>query len=139
MEPNEQAMALADRIRQARETKGWSKRELARLTGFTHSFISKLEAGQIAGTAPGNLITLARVLEITPEDLYALAGYDVPDRLPTFGPYLRARYGEKLPEDAMKALSDMFDVLSSQYQPNDDEASDEVEDSPANGRGGSLR
>ena len=71
MEPNEQAMALADRIRQARETKGWSKRELARLTGFTHSFISKLEAGQIAGTAPGNLITLARVLEITPEDIYA--------------------------------------------------------------------
>ena len=55
------------------------------------------------------------------------------------GPYLRARYGEQLPEDAMKALSDMFDVLSSQYQPNDDEASDEVEDSPANGRGGSLR
>lgn len=43
-------------IRQAREKKGWTQKQLADAIGVTPSFITKLEAGQ---TLPGNDLCLA--------------------------------------------------------------------------------
>ena len=41
------------------------------------------------------------------EDLYALAGYDRPQRLPSIGPYLRAKY-DALPDDVLADVEDYF-------------------------------
>ena len=38
---------LGQRIKQARERKGWSQRELARQAGVRHAIISELETGVV--------------------------------------------------------------------------------------------
>jgi transcriptional regulator with XRE-family HTH domain len=49
-------MKLLTIIRQAREKRGWTQKQLADAIGVTPSFITKLEAGQ---TLPGNDLCLA--------------------------------------------------------------------------------
>jgi len=49
-------MKQLDMIRQSRERKGWTQKQLADAIGVTPSFITKLEAGQ---TLPGNDLCMA--------------------------------------------------------------------------------
>ena len=133
MEPQTRGQRLGEAVRHARQARGLSIRKLADRAGVTHSFIAKLEGGRFQTISPDNLTALARALEIAPEDLFSLSGYAVPERLPTFGPYLRARYGE-LPDQAIDQLNEYFELLRGKYTgvtPADDEA-----DEPAAGRGG---
>lgn len=59
-------------------------------------------------------MSLARALDLAPEDLFTLAGFRLPDALPSFGPYLRARYGVELPPGARAALTEVFETLKKQ-------------------------
>ena len=133
MEPHARGQRLGEAVRRAREERGLSIRKLADRAGVTHSFIAKLEVGRFQTVSPDNLTALARALEIAPEDLFTLSGYTVPERLPTFGPYLRTRYGE-LPEQAIDQLNEYFELLRGKYT-GVSEADDEL-DEPAAGRGG---
>lgn len=118
---------LGELVRKTRESAGLSARKLEELSGLDHSFISKLEKSTYRNLSPDTLTTLSDSLGLPAADLFALAGYPVPDSLPSFGPYLRARYGEELPEGAQAALTELFDTLSQHYV-----GSDEVDDeSPA--------
>ena len=132
MEPHARGQRLGEAVRRAREERGLSIRKLADRTGVTHSFIAKLEAGRFQTVSPDNLTALARALEIAPEDLFTLSGYTVPERLPTFGPYLRTRYGE-LPEQAIDQLNEYFELLRGKYT-GVIEADDESDETA--GRGG---
>ncbi len=58
-------------------------------------------------------MAIARALEVDFEDLYSLAGYESPERLPTFRPYLRAKY--ELPPEAVADLERYFELLRSYY------------------------
>lgn len=54
---------IAARIRQARETKGWSQHQLAKKVGMSQEAISKIEVGQVR--QPRQLHRLAKTLEIS--------------------------------------------------------------------------
>ena len=56
---------LGERLKQARERKGWSQRELARQAGVRHAIISELETGKKTDTVSGILKRLARVLGVS--------------------------------------------------------------------------
>ena len=56
---------LGQRIRQARERKGWSQRALARQAGVRHAIISELETGKKTDTIGVILKRLARALGVS--------------------------------------------------------------------------
>jgi transcriptional regulator with XRE-family HTH domain len=56
---------LGQRIKQARERKGWSQRELARQAGVRHAIISELETGKKMDTIGVILKRLARALGVS--------------------------------------------------------------------------
>ena len=111
METRTDMPKLIATLRKAREEQGLSSRKLAELTGLHHSFLSKLEAGAYETVSPETLMTLAETLNLASADLFSLAGYRLPTSLPSFGPYLRTRYGEELSEADRSALTHLFDAL----------------------------
>jgi transcriptional regulator with XRE-family HTH domain len=119
MEPQKDMPALGETLRTARVAKGLSVRKLAEASGLTHSFISKLETATYDSVSPDTLMALARALDLAPEDLFTLAGFRLPEALPSFGPYLRARYGEELPPGARAALTEVFETLKKQHLGSD--------------------
>src|SRR5487761_1170644 len=99
METRERGAKLGRVIREARESKGLSTRKLAEAIGTTHSYIHKVEAGWFQTISPENIQALARELDLDPQDLFALAGYRVPEGLPTLVPYMRTKYDEDEEDD----------------------------------------
>ena len=77
------------------------------------SYWSKLEAGQYEAPSPKHLKVIAKTLGVHIGDLYGLAGYDIPERLPTFKPYLRAKY--QLPPEAVADLERYFELLRNHF------------------------
>lgn len=100
-------------LREAREAKGLSQRQLAKLVGFSFSSISRMEKGEFGSPDPAKLQRIAATLDVDLEDIYALAGYVVPKGLPDFAPYLRAKF--ELPETAVKELDKYFRTLQERY------------------------
>jgi transcriptional regulator with XRE-family HTH domain len=126
METRKDMPKLIELLKQAREQKGLSNRKLAEMTGLHHSFLSKLEAGSYDSVSAETLMTLAEALEVQPADLFSLAGYRLPESLPSFGPYLRTRYGEELSDEDRSALTHLFEALTSSHTDSDNRANDRV-------------
>jgi transcriptional regulator with XRE-family HTH domain len=82
-------------------------------SGLHLSYWSKLEAGQYESPSPKHLQAIAKVLGVNFEDLYNLAGYEAPERLPSFTPYLRTKY--QLPPEAVADLERYFELLRSHF------------------------
>ncbi len=99
----EQAKRLGGHLRSAREDKGYSLLRLAELTGIHDVTLGRLEAGAFAAPSADKLARIADALELPLADVYALADYAIPTDLPSFTPYLRAKYGD-LPDDAVAQL-----------------------------------
>jgi transcriptional regulator with XRE-family HTH domain len=110
--------SLGRLIRRARLAKGLSLRAAAEQIGYAVSYLSRIEAGQYKSPRPRRLQGIARVLDIPIEDLYAVAHYDMPTRLPSLAPYLRVKYGE-LPEEALDRLEEYFEMLKERYGAED--------------------
>ena len=104
---------LGKAIREAREAKGISQRELGKKSGVNYSSISRMERGEFASPDPVALQKLARVLEVDVEDFYALAGYFMPEGLPELAPYMRAKYD--MPGEAAEELERYFARLQRRY------------------------
>lgn len=100
-------------IRTRRQALHLSLAQAAVVSELDPSYWNKLENGHYQNPAPQHLRTIARVLSVPAEDLYGLAGYDIPERLPSFQPYLRAKYD--LPPDAIADLERYFELLRSYY------------------------
>lgn len=113
MPPSNRAKQLGRLIKQHRQAKGLTLRAAADQMGYDHSYLSRLERGDFDAPRPQQLKAIARVLAIPIEDLYALAGYSVPDRLPGLAPYLRAKYD--LPEEMVERLDEYFQMLKERY------------------------
>lgn len=105
---------LGDTLRQARESKSLSIRNVADSTGIGRSTLLDLEQGKVASPNPTSLARLASLLETELSDLYALAGYTPPNGLPAFSPYLRNKYGD-LPAAAQAELARSFEHISEKY------------------------
>jgi len=105
--------SLGEYIKTPRLSRDLSLQDAAKISGLHFSYWSKLEAGQYEAPAPKHLQAIARTLEVNFEDLYGLAGYESPQRLPSFKPYLRAKY--ELPPEAVADLERYFELLRAYY------------------------
>jgi HTH-type transcriptional regulator, competence development regulator len=74
------AQGFGSKIRQARKSKGYSQRDLAKLVGLDFTYLSKLENDR-ADYAPKEEVirNLAEHLDLDPEELVFLAGR-IPER-----------------------------------------------------------
>ena len=104
---------LGQVVRARRQSLGMSLADAAAASSLHHSYWSYLENGKYQTPAPGHLQTIAGVLDLPIEDLYNLAGYGVPSSLPSFTPYLRAKYD--LPPEAIGDLERYFEMLRNHY------------------------
>jgi transcriptional regulator with XRE-family HTH domain len=104
---------LGTYIRARRLSRELTLADAAARSGLHVSYWSKLETGHYKSPSPQNLQTIARVIDVRYEDLYGLAGYDTPERLPSFAPYLRTKY--ELPPEAVAELERYFDLLRNFY------------------------
>jgi transcriptional regulator with XRE-family HTH domain len=104
---------LEDVLRTAREASRLSIRRLAERAGIHHAGLARIELGEQRPT-PDTLLALAQALELDEADLFALAGYRLPDRLPSFPAYLRAKY--RMPEEAATQLNEYFGFLAEKYK-----------------------
>jgi len=104
------SVALGALLRQKREALGYSMTQLAKAAGLPDSTVLRFERGLFAAPRPDKLARFARLLGIRLADLYAQAGYIVPDELPSFASYLRTRY-PTLPVKAAAELEKHFDEL----------------------------
>ena len=78
-------------IRARRLSRELTLADAAAQSGLHVSYWSKLETGHYRSPSPKHLQTIARVIDVRYEDVYALAGYDTPTRLPSLAPYLALR------------------------------------------------
>ena len=86
-----QALKLGAYLRSKREKAGLSVRGLAGQVGIDQAQILRLEAGKVASPRADVLGQIAAILGIEIADVYALAGYPIPE-LPHLMPYLRTKY-----------------------------------------------
>ena len=104
---------LGEYVRARRTSLGLGYQQVADRSGLHYSYWNKLENGQYHQPAPKYLRIIAETINAPLEDLLALAGYDIPDRLPSFKPYLRAKY--ELPAEAVADLERYFELLRAYY------------------------
>ena len=109
---------LGEFVRARRDAKRLSLADAARLSGLDYKYWSKVESGGLQQPNPRYLAQIAKTIGISFEDLFGMVGYDIPERLPSFSPYLRTKYD--LPPEAVADLERYFDMLRSYYDIPDD-------------------
>jgi len=95
----QQARELGRILRERREALGYSLRNLAERSGVPNNTILHFEQGKIASPAPDKVGRVAAELGMSLADVYSVAGWAIPDDLPTFKPYLRTKYANLPTED----------------------------------------
>lgn len=80
-------------IKQLRQERRLSIRELASKTGIDSGALTRIEHGKVGTPRPETLKALAVALDIPLADMFARAGYTTPAELPDLATYLRLRYG----------------------------------------------
>jgi transcriptional regulator with XRE-family HTH domain len=113
--------SLGEFIREQRRAKHISQDQLAERSAIHRTYLSRLELGQYRRPSREVLQRIARVLEVDYRDLYALCGYDAPEGLPSFVPYLRAKY-PMLDDQAVWQLNEYFAALKLTRGITDNEA-----------------
>lgn len=107
---------LGEYIRHRREVIGMSLRQLAEQSGYNHGSLSLIENGLRAPT-PETLQRIAEALGLDYEDLYAVSGISLPEKLPELDAYLRTRYGNELTATDRRSLERYFEELRSKRRP----------------------
>ncbi len=97
-------------LREQRRSQHLTTRGLAIKAGVDVATLVRLEQGKYRAPRPGTLKAIATALELPLADVFALADYVVPYDLPSFSPYLRAKYGD-LPAAAVSDLDQYFKKL----------------------------
>ena len=109
-----QARGLGDLVRGKRRELGLSTHQLGAKVGVRQSTIVRIEQGHFASPRPAKLSGIATALGISLADVYAKTGYLVPDELPSFEPYLSAKY-PNMPSDDVAQLTRLFHELAAQH------------------------
>ena len=111
MEPIDQIVQTAamDNLASIREARGLTQEDLSDLTGFSQSYISKIEAGK-ANPSLDTILKIAKALKAEPSELFtisslkqraltALAAIDEPGRQEAALVVLEAMAANRRPED----------------------------------------
>lgn len=109
-----EAKELGALLREQRKKLGLSTHQLGAQAGMRQSTITRVEQGMFASPRPDKLARIAGVLGLSLADLYARAGYFVPDELPSFHVYLPAKY-RQLPPAAVAQLVELFHELAAKH------------------------
>jgi transcriptional regulator with XRE-family HTH domain len=104
---------LGDTVRRARRAAGMSIRDCASAAEVDATWLSRLERGDYTSPDPRHLQQVAEALEIDVTDFFVAAGYQSEKSLPTFVPYLRAKYS--LPPEAVADLERHFALWRNYY------------------------
>jgi|SRR5687768_12465759 len=108
---------LASRIRELRQSIGFTQQELSHASGLSRSYISRLEMGDIALPSRDKLRSLATALGTSLNDLLQAAGFlDAPTEdgeLPDLRVYLGRKYGIH-DHQVLQAFETLLDTLSKQ-------------------------
>jgi len=102
--------ALGTLILARRTAAGLTLDQLATELGVSKSYLSRLERGTYAHPSPRVVNQLVNRLGISVEDAYAVTGYTLPQDLPNFGPYLRAKHGD-WPDDVVRELESFYEFM----------------------------
>jgi transcriptional regulator with XRE-family HTH domain len=103
MESTDPIKQLGSLLKQQRAAAGLSTRSLGAKAGVDDSTIVRLEQGRRETPRPDVLTKLASALHLNLADVFALAGYAVPQELPTLPTYLRVKY-RHVPQPARDEL-----------------------------------
>ncbi|HEY3486601.1 MAG TPA: helix-turn-helix transcriptional regulator [Gammaproteobacteria bacterium] len=101
-------MGVGDRVRQVRQEKGFTQKDLAALSGVCQQMISKLEVGRAESSA--NIVRLALSLEVSPAWLQGISPnkYQQPEKSSErAGPPLN----RKVLQACLEYLSEKFALL----------------------------
>lgn len=89
-----------------------SVNEVARRAGVDTGTVWRIEQGMIAKPRVESLIAIAKVLGISPMQLFTTVGWLTADDLPDLGTYLNAKFAD-LPESAVEEAEHYVDDLRS--------------------------
>jgi len=109
--------SLGSLLQSKRQAAGLTLTQLALQLGVSRPYLSRLEHGEYRHPSPRVLTHLAKGLDISLEDLYALTGYLLPKDLPEFGPYLRAKHPD-WPERVLQELDTFYGYLKHKHSLN---------------------
>ncbi|HXA29423.1 MAG TPA: helix-turn-helix domain-containing protein [Candidatus Angelobacter sp.] len=110
--PPADLVALGEFVKQRREERGISRRQLAERSGVPYATLQHLEVANREPRAD-TLEKIAPLLGLRLADLYTLAGIALPSGLPSLAPLLRTRYG--LPQDAIAEAEQHIEELRQRY------------------------
>jgi transcriptional regulator with XRE-family HTH domain len=105
---------LGDLLKSRREAAGSSLSQLALELGISRPYLTRLEQGTYTHPSPMVLSRISKLLNVPPEDLYALTGYLPPSELPSFAAYLRAKHPD-WPSLVIAELDDFRDFLKHKH------------------------
>ena len=108
---DEQAHELGAYIRHTRKAHGTTMRALATQAGVDSGGLARIEHGNAGMPRPDTLHSIAQALGVPLADLFTLAGYTMPEDLPTVESYLRAKYG-CLAEEETLAITTIVERLA---------------------------
>lgn len=115
MGEDQQPTSLGAYVHAERERAGLTQRQLAALAGLHHSFLARLENGEIADRpTPQHLQRIADALELDVRDLLAFLGVNV--ELPEPRVYFRTVYG--VSDNEARAMVRLLEQRRSNDQDN---------------------
>ncbi|MEU4706747.1 helix-turn-helix transcriptional regulator [Nocardia salmonicida] len=91
-----------------------SSKEVAIRAQLDHSTYWRIETGMVHRPQAENIMAIARALDLSCTDLFALLGWLPSDELPSISPYLQTRYSE-LPTEAHQRIRGYLVALTEQY------------------------
>ncbi|MGV9679315.1 helix-turn-helix domain-containing protein [Nocardia sp. NPDC003482] len=91
-----------------------SSKEVAKRAALDHTTYWRIETGVVTKPQVENIAAIARALDLSCTDLFALLGWLPSDELPSISPYLQARYGD-LPPEAHQRIRGYLVALTEQY------------------------
>lgn len=111
---------LGEYIKHLRVQRDMTIREVATKADLDSGALTRLEHGQVTHPRPDTLCALALTLKVPLADMFAQAGYTLPDELPGVESYLRTKYDCLSTQERLEItdIVEKFVRLHSQ-EPND--------------------
>lgn len=117
---------LATALEERREELGMSAREVARRAEIDVKTYLRLERAEHSRPSTTVLNAVADALDLPASDLFAILDWLPKDELPSFTPYLRAKYND-MPDKAVRQMTDYFERLAKKYRISEGPADGEDE------------